>query len=529
MQVKGKVLLSLALIALAAVGCGKSRTDAGGSQAGEKLSPADIVINNAIQKIEGGDVTSAVAVLEKGLAELAETPEKGRLFALEMSMLLNHNLLEDAQARYLKALSTESETVLARNTLGFIEDYLSRQPEGHSNVLVWCDRLEAAGLPAEMKTAVLQNRLSAHLALGHFDESLSLIETKGWALSDDIACAMCNHYIQTALGAGKLDEATAAIVLLEGKGVNRAGMAALAVGSRIDLELVQGRFVPASDLLFDKVAIFDDGASANMLDKVARAALGAGKVEDTDAIVEKALTVLADRPAARSRAALWWVMRARDAADLDMAVNRLEKLDAMGLPPGVLVSSVNTVSQLVLAPATPSAAVTRLMGFIAGLKARVTQETDTSLLAGIQLDGGFRTEDYAGLVKVLESGVAGHDAAWHNTMINKVKAHLALQEGHTDEAVKRFRDFMASIAADKDQGHRDPVTDERVTKEMILGFNARRIGDILRDAKRPDDAAKAYAEAREKYRDALKGFVEKDPETTTVKKILEELDAESVK
>ncbi len=524
MQVKGKAWLSLALIALLAVGCGKSKSD---NQPAVKMSPADTIINAAIEKAETGDMTSAVAILERGLSELSETSDKGRVFALELSLLLNQNRLEDAEARYLTALSSETEAALARNTLGFIEDYLAHQPDGHSNVLAWCDRLEQTGLPDDMKTAVLQNRLSAQLALGLYDDALDLVKSRGWSLSDDVARTMCAHYIQTALGAGRFEDAVKAIELLEGEGANRAGMAALAVASRIDLALAQGQFKPAADLLFGKADTFDDSTSANILDKIVRAALGAGKSADVDSIVEQTLTAMADRPGTRAHAARWWLIRARDTGDLDLAVDRLEKLNAMELPPGVLASGINAVSQMVLEPATSTGAVTRLLDFIAGLKPRITEETDTSILAGVQLDGSFRTEDYAGLVKVLESGVPGHDAVWHDTMINKVKAHLALKEGRTDEAVERFRGFMASIAAQKDEGYRDPVTDERVTKPMILGYNARRIGDILTAANRPADAAKAYEEAKDYYREALKGFTENDPETKTVNKILEELDASS--
>jgi hypothetical protein len=105
-------------------------------------------------------------------------------------------------------------------------------------------------------------------------------------------------------------------------------------------------------------------------------------------------------------------------------------------------------------------------------------------------------------------------------MINKVKAHLDLKEGRIDDAVAKFRLFMAAIAAQADQGHRDPITDERVTKDMILGYNASRIGDIYDKAGRAEDAAKAYAEAKADYEKALKGFAAGDPEIKTINEIL---------
>jgi tetratricopeptide (TPR) repeat protein len=522
MQIMGKAWLSLALAVLAAAGCGKSKKET--PPVTEEAVPAiERISTEAYQKVETGDLAGAVSILEKGLAEVTDPAEQGRLFGLQLSLLLNGDRLEDAQARYLKAVAAPAEAPLAAQNLGMIEDHLAQQPEGHSNVLAWCDRLEQAGLPESMQTPVLQNRLSAQLAMGQYAEALALIETRGWPLADDIVNGMLSRTIQTALANGRQDDVERALALLETKGAKRAGMAALAAGGRIEQALAKGDLAGAQALLFERATVFDDGATAGLLDKMARAALAAGKPEASDELVEKALTAFADRPGTRARAARWWLVRARDAGDLTLGVDRLEKLDGMGIPPAQLVGGVSTLSQLVLPATTPPAAAARLMAFSGKLKTRVTDEADVSLLAGVQLDAGFRLEDYAGLVTVLEAGVPGHDEAWHQTMINKVKAHLDLKEGRVDDAVARFRAFMASIAAQEDQNHRDPITDERVTKDMILGYNAKRIGDIYAQAGRADEAAKAFAEAKGHYETALKTFAEGDPEQKTVHAILSEL------
>lgn len=519
MRIAGIMVWSLAVSVMVVSGCGKSR---GVKEAG--MSPADRILREAMQQAETGDLTNTLAVVDKGLAELKDPGDRNRLFAFSLSFLLNQNQIEIAQERYLKALASPDDLFLARNTLGFIVDYLSQKPDGSSNVLAWCDRLEKAGLPENMKAPVLQNRLASLLALNAFTEGLNLIENRGWALPDEAVNAMCARFITAALAAGRADDVSAAIALLEGKGRGRSGMALLAASGRIDLLMARRQFLPAAEYLFAQTAIFDDRTSAGILDKLAQAATAAGTPEAIDPIAEKALAVIPVRPDTRARAAQWWLLRARDGGSLDQAVDRLQKLDGMGLPPSVLVGGVNLVSQLVLVPSTPPAAVKRVLEFVGALKPRITEEPEKALLAGIQLDGGFKLEDYTFLIAVLEAGVPGHDKAWDNTMINKIKAHQALKEGKTDEAVKRFRAFMDSIAAQEDQGHRDPVTDERVTKPMILGYNARRIGDILAAAGRAPEAAKAYAEAKGYYTEALKGFAEKDPETKTVKKIMAEFD-----
>ena len=74
------------------------------------------------------------------------------------------------------------------------------------------------------------------------------------------------------------------------------------------------------------------------------------------------------------------------------------------------------------------------------------------------------------------------------------KVHLRQKQPR--EAVKHFRAFMATVVNAKDEDTSDPATGLVHSKEMILGRNAKRIGDIL--------AAIPDAEARDYYAKALK-------------------------
>jgi hypothetical protein len=60
---------------------------------------------------------------------------------------------------------------------------------------------------------------------------------------------------------------------------------------------------------------------------------------------------------------------------------------------------------------------------------------------------------------------------------------------------------------------------------MILGLNARRIGDILTSARRTAEAQKAYAEAAGYYEAALPRFMETDRERGQIRQALNELRA----
>ena len=121
------------------------------------------------------------------------------------------------------------------------------------------------------------------------------------------------------------------------------------------------------------------------------------------------------------------------------------------------------------------------------------------------LDGCFLTQDYDRALSLLESRIPGGDRteAWHLTAIAKVKAHRALQHTEPREAVNYFREFMNQLRESKDTSVSDPVTGLLFPKAMVLGRNAKRIGDILAVLPDAAEAAKAYAEAAELYAQAL--------------------------
>jgi len=119
------------------------------------------------------------------------------------------------------------------------------------------------------------------------------------------------------------------------------------------------------------------------------------------------------------------------------------------------------------------------------------------------LDGCFLIQDYDHALAILEAGVPGHNEQWQKTAIVKVKAHRALANKNPREAVQYFRAFMEDIRKSNDTEIADPVTGIFFAREMVLGRNARRIGDILNGIPDHAEARKAYAEARDLYEQAL--------------------------
>ena len=105
-------------------------------------------------------------------------------------------------------------------------------------------------------------------------------------------------------------------------------------------------------------------------------------------------------------------------------------------------------------------------------------------------------------------------------MISKVNAHIALKKGDYRGAITHFQKFMDVVMKD-DEDTYDPIEQIQVSSDMILGLNARRIGDLWIKAGSAEEAAKAYEEARQHYTKALKKFP--DPASGENKKIVQEM------
>lgn len=106
--------------------------------------------------------------------------------------------------------------------------------------------------------------------------------------------------------------------------------------------------------------------------------------------------------------------------------------------------------------------------------------------------------------------------------LNKVKAHQALQENHVEEAITRFRTFMDHVAG-REKTEVDPSSGMRYTREMTLGQNAMRIGDLYKKIDKAEDADRAYQEAADHLTRALGEFEDDSQEYALIKTELAKL------
>jgi tetratricopeptide (TPR) repeat protein len=119
------------------------------------------------------------------------------------------------------------------------------------------------------------------------------------------------------------------------------------------------------------------------------------------------------------------------------------------------------------------------------------------------LDGAFYRTDFRTAYEIIKKGVPGYDEKWHAEMLDKVGAHLALQEKRYDDAIRLFRKHMARVEQWKDPMI-NPENGAKMTREAVLAFNEKRLGDIyLKMGGHEKEAKEAFAKARSLYNQAI--------------------------
>ncbi len=493
-------------------GCGKSHkevvtlappaTEAAAEEL-EQIDPLTTLFMQVDNFMMGGSTNDALALLESGLANPEFAGQRQVLFSHMLRFLLYANQVELAEERMLAACRDDHS--LAVSGLGLVYSYLMEQ-ENPTNAVVWTERVLAVEpLPDEVRRSMREWNLMGYLSLGDDEKVQALV---GQLLRDAPAggaLEIVARAVDTLFEQRRLDLLGTLLRQMSQVVTSDQGTQYLVLRTRLRLHAHRGEWEKLGAAFPDAAAKLPDGELQRLLRQLVPLAGTGGQTE----LIEQLCTVVIDKEADKQQSL---ILAGRQWVDLGMrhdpAVlpDRLNRLQEVQLPIrhlcGLFLRYFYDVIDL---PETVAA-----MRTIGGRLAPLAEDDDTrNAIRTMLLDASYVLEDYVTALDILEKGIAGREASWHAMAISKVKAHKALQEKQPREAVKHFREFMTTIATAKDEEPTsDPATGLVHSKEMILGRNAKRIGDILAEIPDADAAQKAYAEARDYYKKALAEEVE---------------------
>ncbi|GEM_PF-5836057 len=409
----------------------------------------------------------------------------------------------DAAVKYFRA-GVESAPAGMEGMMGTMIDTLSARKAGEPFV-EWCVSLDGVVFGAGTRQALCMAHAKALCDLGRGGEALQVFEKTMGAFPAADAMNLARTMFGFLTGAGWKKEAGEVPAIVERAVPESSERRGLLCDLRLALLIADGRTEEALTLFRGELAGIPDGNLVSGMQALAKALPDGG-----DKLSEEVMTACVKRTDPRKAAARIWIRNIRDRKDVPGMAARLAALREKGFPDAFVASQMETVySEFIgMGDAQSQARVYAL--FEAILKDAGDEDLKRRVAAYL-LDIGFFLEKYAESLALVESGIFREDErVASGELASKIKGHLALQQGRIDDAVRHFREFMTLIGKRMSGRQMDPLDNTWVTRDMVLGLNAKRIGDILGGAGRAQDAAKAYGEAREYYEKALKDFPDKE-------------------
>ncbi|MCE9615028.1 MAG: hypothetical protein K8T26_12185 [Lentisphaerae bacterium] len=482
------LIVSFLMMALAMVsGCAQPKT-------------VDAVMSQARAKLERGDVAGAQRIAERALAAPDLDAQRPQLFTAWLQLLVEKGQAE-AAAKALRIMAAQSGgDALADRGYTVLANHLATN--GHWQALLACtESLDGPSLSPALAGRVALDGMLARIEVGDLRSALARMPAllEGEPSPDVRRLVMLLG--DRLMRASDHESLTALQVQLRTAGAGRPAWAALSGIFDVSLAVAERQWDAAMAKWQVLNGLGDEMAARDALAGLLHALAAAGEEGRVDRLCVEAMAGKA-APRVQAEAAYRWLLQARRLKQPATLVDRMGLAIQSELPPSFLLMLYREFLYDILGADQIALAQTALAQSDQ-LAPRLAQPEQQESLRSLQFDVAFMAEDYARVLALLDGGLAGRDADWHAMARNKVLAHQALKAGQLDEAVARFRDFMSYVDRTWTAPAPDPSSGLRYTRDMALGFNARRIGDILLQQGATNEATASFREALTYYANAL--------------------------
>ena len=458
----------------------------------------------------GGSTNEALASLEDALADPELAGERQQVFNMLIRMMYFAGRIGDARERMLDAYANHHD--LAASAKGLIYAYYVDNLDFKA-AAEWTETVMAINaLPPDIRRDMREWNFMSHIQLGEADKIAAIADGLVRDAPAGDAVVILQRGIDMLFDRKRADVVDR-ILAQAGKIITSdAATRNLITSSRLRLMASQGNWDALAKALPGAASDLPDSDLQRVLRRVLTAASAAKPASPTvDDLCLIIINGFTNKTQAASIAARQWTDNAAKNAPGELP-DRLEVLVNKQFPAqllcGIFLRNFYDVID--------NSADVKEMKNIGERLIPLAQDDDVrNSIRTMVLDSCFLIEDYDGALRILNQGIGGYDKTWHNMAIAKVEAHKALKANRPGDAIKSFRAFMSIIEISKDNETSDPSTGVVHSKAMILGRNAKRIGDIYRQQLKNETEAKAaYAEARKYYQDALDA--KPDPEALEV-------------
>lgn len=369
--------------------------------------------------------------------------------------------------------------------------------------------IATASLPLSLRSAAWQLRIEVYVQAG----SVAGVAARVGEIMEGDVEPVATAVFATAVSQGmQIADYAGVETLLAAVEARAGGNAELAVFvhlARGELLIAQEQPEAAWNHYVALSDVIGDSELSRRLPAVLKAAERLGLPELSARVVENAYQRGEAFPLTRDAAAASAVREAADSGRIDVLLAATQTALERGAKVSRFYHGFSRGFYVMIQKATAAE-----QGEAGALLLRLSQapgveEAILGMIASARLDVAFFAQDFKAALAIVEAGVPGYDEKWHEELRDKVSAHIAQQEGRHEDAVALYRKHMERVSA-WEQPVINPENGQQMVKEVVLGFNEKRIGDIWSAVPgREGDAAAAYARAREWYGKALE-ILEKD-------------------
>jgi hypothetical protein len=526
--------VSLAIILAGSWGCSKAKTEKNADQARAEQVLADearvqaeqaraekaridfqTIMMACDQLQQEGKLAEAMAALEGALANRELSLFKGDVFQRILFAELTADNLSGAQTRYLTM--RRADMAVAQRYQGLIEGHLFERQQ-FAALGEWVTSLLKEETDEGLILALARWQFRAARAQGTANAAVITLTPLGTRVSPVAWRGLAGEFGSILIQSGVADEAGQLIEFLGAREAADPEIGPLRITLRLALWISRQEWDPATEFLKGLATKTGDAPFNGYFVQIADPLRRAQQNEKLVALCKWAIYELKDKPATRETAAQMYVRNAVEIEQVALALDRINELKTAGfdvthvarwLDLAYPISMKNGVDEDFKA----------LLVLCEAILPGLADPRDQANVAGIILDVSFRLDRFETALKVVERGVNGQDKAWHEAMINKVKAHIDMQQGRPLDAAQKFTKYLNETASTMEPAI-DPITGELITRAMVQGLNAKRIADLMKKGGNDAEAAVYYAKTREYYSQALKTI---DPKSSWVQKIKTEL------
>lgn len=487
-------------------------------QDGQKISEAEKTYSQAMSLMDAGQPSQAITLIEKTLAgnKLNEA-DVSRLSSMLIDILLTNGENTKAEEKYMQAVAQNTDCV--RSSFGRIANYYSATANTEA-LIIWYDKLLDSNLPAELKQQTLLNLIGEYYSSDQLDIALSVIKERIGSFDATAGNQILHTFLELAINQKKITDAEQILAAITSIRPDDASIKEMAAIAKINIMALKGDWNAVQDSFVSTAPSLDDNSINRLLSRLLTLADTQKELKASEKLIEHVLKNMSGVHASKSTAARKWLANVK--GDNTAIVTRLSALtedtdltinDQISLVAGSFYGFLQGDQKDCLL---------KMYNLLETLSTKTMEEGQRQQLILFQLDATFMLEDYEKTLVLLEKGIPERDEAWHKSAIAKLKAHIAMNNNQPEDAVKYFTEFMGYIENQKDP-EVDPSTGIRHTKEMILGRNMKRIGDIYANIPNQLKAKEAYEKALKYYETATKDTTQDEAATKLITQEVAEL------